>query len=278
MASSTLYIGFDGHHVAVRSNAAEVLAWVERGFQQMLASESTGTIGRLEVHQEGGKYYLQWNDSTDPKEGELGLILVSLKNEVIRRLIRARSDLLWLHAAAAAYRGKAVVIPAISGQGKSTLVTNLCRKGWEFLSDDLIALDSASGEVLAFPLTPAVRNGHIGEGPVYHLSELRKTVIPLGPGSVRRESTPIGALVFPAFGPGVPSALVRTSPANAVLVLLKNCVNFQDHREEAVRHLTALVTRVPVCRLTYSDGESAAELVARTNENWLVVDDRAEVI
>jgi hypothetical protein len=266
MASSTLYIGFDGHQVAVRSNDPLILSWVERGFQQMLAPEPTQTIGRLEVHQQGGRYYWSGDDTSDPKEGSIGHALLFLKNQVIQRLVQGRSDLLWLHAAAA-HRGGAVVLPGISRQGKSTLVTNLCKRGWAFLSDDLIALDPTSGKVLAFPLTPAVRNGHSEDWPIHRLSELRKEVFPLGPDAVRRQPSPISALVFPSYSPRVPPELLRASPASSLLVLLKSCVNFRSHREEAVRWLTELVKRVPVYRLIHNDGESGAELIERASEN-----------
>jgi hypothetical protein len=51
------------------------------------------------------------------------------------------------------------------------------------------------------------------------------------------------------------------------LELLGSCMNFENHREEAVSQLCNLVKLLPTSRLYYSNGKDAAELVDRAHKN-----------
>ncbi len=59
-------------------------------------------------------------------------------------------DAVVLHAAAVARRGRALLLVGPSGQGKTTLTTELVRRGWGFMADDFAAL-TAGGIVRPLP-------------------------------------------------------------------------------------------------------------------------------
>ncbi|HEX6688746.1 MAG TPA: hypothetical protein VF085_08785 [Solirubrobacterales bacterium] len=61
-----------------------------------------------------------------------------------------------LHAGAVESPHGVVALAAPSGTGKSTLATELVRRGWPLCSDDVLVLETAGGEVLAHPGTPHV--------------------------------------------------------------------------------------------------------------------------
>src|SRR5437588_5970379 len=84
-------------------------------------------------------------------------ILRHVRFSVIQALIGARSDLIWFHAGAATFRGRAMVLPGARGRGKSTLVTGLCARGWAYLSDDIVPVSPSSSYVVSFPVTPTRR-------------------------------------------------------------------------------------------------------------------------
>ncbi len=111
MNQKTLYIAFNGHQVAFRSNIPEVLELIERDFSEMLEPEPTRIIGRLEVFEKGEKYHLRGNSIASEEYRSLEDILEWFSKEVIHHLIQATPDLLWLHAGAAAYGGYAVLFP-----------------------------------------------------------------------------------------------------------------------------------------------------------------------
>ena len=157
MNRQTLHVGFGGSKVAVYSDAPEVLAGLKRIFREMLESEPTRTVGRLEVQRRDGNYNVSGITEACIEYGSLADTVERLRYEVVLRLIQARSDLIWLHAGAAAYRRSSVIILGPWGRGKSTLVTSLYANGWTYLSDDVVPLDPNSGRAFPFPLTPMVR-------------------------------------------------------------------------------------------------------------------------
>ena len=267
MNRQTLHVGFGGSKVAVYSDAPEVLAGLKRIFREMLESEPTRTEERLKVQQKDGKYNVSGTTEACIEYGSLADTVERLRHEVVLRLIQARSDLMWLHAGAAAYRGSSVMILGSWGRGKSTLVTSLYANGWTYLSDDVVPLDPNSGRAFPFPLTPMVREEPGEELPLERLSELRKSVVRLRPERVCRDPVSVRTVVFPVYRRGCHTELLPCSPATAALELLQNCLNFPSHREAAMRYVCDLVRKVPAFRLSYSDGRLAAELIAQAHES-----------
>jgi hypothetical protein len=262
-----LQVGFGGGKVAVYSEASEVLAGLRGIFGEMLDSEPTRTVEPLEVQWRDGKYNIFGIADTCIEYGSLADTVERLRYEVVLRLIEARSDLIWLHAGAAAHGSSSVMILGPWGRGKSTLVTSLYAKGWTYLSDDVVPLDPNSGRAIPFPLTPRIREDPGQELPLEHLSELGKTVVSLLPERICRDPVPVSMVVFPVYRRGCHNELLPCSPATAALELLQNCLNFPSHREAAVGYVCELVRTVPAFRLSYSDGRLAAELIAQAQES-----------
>ena len=61
----------------------------------------------------------------------------ALHHRVVKLLLNARTDLLWVHAGAVASAGQAAVLAAPSGHGKSTMVAEFLARGWTYLSDEI---------------------------------------------------------------------------------------------------------------------------------------------
>lgn len=97
--------------------------------------------------------------------------LFSLFAEPVMRTILVRRGLLSFHAAALVRNGRAILIMADKGAGKSTLSWALQSQGWQLLADDLARVDAARGRWSVFPghrqtkLTPAAARafGHEAE-------------------------------------------------------------------------------------------------------------------
>ena len=66
-------------------------------------------------------------------------------------------DLVFLHAGVVGWKGKAIVMPADSFKGKSTLTAELVRRGAAYYSDDFAIIDK-SGLAHAFPRTISMRD------------------------------------------------------------------------------------------------------------------------
>ena len=59
-------------------------------------------------------------------------LLYLIDKDITLTLQRARSDLLFLHSAALAWKGRVVALPAFPGTGKSTLSLVLLERGFEY--------------------------------------------------------------------------------------------------------------------------------------------------
>lgn len=251
----------------MRSEDREVLGALERVFGMMRAPASGRTVtGELEVSREGGCYAVRGDRFVTPKDGSVANVVRCVRYAAIRLLIDARPDLLWLHAGAVALRGRAVLFPGPRGAGKSTLVTNLCARGWHYLSDDVAPLDPASHTVFPFPQAPAVREPPGQQMPPKWLRLPNKTQWNLRPDGVCRTAAPLAAVVRLSYRRNVRVELSVSSPATTALHLLEQCWNFAADRDAAVDVLCALAQRVPGFSVAFSDGEAAAEVLARELE------------
>jgi hypothetical protein len=87
-----------------------------------------------------------------------GRLLHELDNQLVFALQSLRSDLYFVHAACVARGNAATVIMGESGAGKSTAAYALSRRGVDYLSDELAAIDLASRSVLPYPRALCLKN------------------------------------------------------------------------------------------------------------------------
>ena len=104
-----MHVGFQGVIVAVSSDVPEVMATLARIFAAMVVPTSTHPVAHIRVTRNGGTYHVSGETGGELENESLFEILRYVRFSVIRALIAARSDLLWLHAGAATVRGRAIV-------------------------------------------------------------------------------------------------------------------------------------------------------------------------
>lgn len=75
-------------------------------------------------------------------------------------MTRVRSHLL-IHAGAVSYKGQGIIIAADTMHGKTTLVLELVRRGFKFLSDEMAALGRTDRRVHPFPRSFCIRKGSL---------------------------------------------------------------------------------------------------------------------
>jgi hypothetical protein len=148
--------------------------------------------------------------------------------------------------------GGAVLLPGGSGAGKSTLTAACVAAGLAYLSDELVALDCATGTVAPYPkpltldgerLVPASSLGAVAVPPV----------------------TP-SALVFPRYEPGT---TVRESPLDhawALLALAAHATNLVTLGQRALVWLAGVALTCPAHQLTYGNAGQVVTAVERAAE------------
>src|ERR1043166_6612290 len=122
------------------------------------------------------------------------------------------ADRVFMHAGAVGWKGKAIVLPGEAFRGKSTIVTELVKKGAEYYSDDFAIFDE-NGFLYPFPriIGMRTRDGH------YRPYSL--TVESLG-GKPATEPIPVGLVLFTEYEPGAKWKPVTLTAGQGVLEMI----------------------------------------------------------
>ncbi len=130
--------------------------------------DSLRSIWRCEILSDGGRLIADFHDQgvllIDGTQGRVEGYFINpgaMHPDVCRSFFHfglvellKRRDLFTVHATALEYRGRGVLIPGYSGQGKTTSFLSLLRAGFRYLSDDYPLLRDRGGqmELLPFPM------------------------------------------------------------------------------------------------------------------------------
>jgi hypothetical protein len=175
-----------------------------------------------------------------------------------------------IHAGAVARDGIGLCFAAASGSGKSTLVGQLIGLGYQYLTDDLVAIDR-NGEVLPLPLPMSLKEGswpilrhlrpQLSSSPPFRVRGTRARLI-TPPRAWEARPAPVGALVFPRYAPGSRAVLQRIRPFDA-LAKLREAGVWLGHplTEERVTRLARWLERIPAYTLEYEGLTAAAQHV-----------------
>jgi hypothetical protein len=179
-----------------------------------------------------------------------------------RTIAAAPTELLLLHASAAACDGRAVICAGRAGSGKSTLVARLAQGGFGYLTDEITALTPAhsiepypkpiSLEPASLPLlglTPPA-----GPEPIDPNASWQ---IPPGRLGAVADPATATAVVFPDVVRGERAALVPLSRAEAVERLAESSFPLQAGPAETLPRIRALGDQVPCFRLRFHDLDDA---------------------
>lgn len=177
---------------------------------------------------------------------------------------------LTLHAAVLERGGRALILPAPPGAGKSTLCAALMLHGWRLLSDELTLLDPASGQVQPLTRPISLKNASIDLirarapagiwGPVAHDTQ-KGTVAHFKPSaqSLARAQQPAlpAWVVFPHYEGGASLTVAPKPRASAVLELARHSFNQHVHGRAGFHALVQLVDRSACFSLRYSQLDQA---------------------
>lgn len=184
---------------------------------------------------------------------------------VLEYLIGVCTSGILLHAAAIARNGMALILPGNTGAGKTTLATWLVCRGFEYLTDELLSIDTEAMSVNGFarplhlkkaalPLfaemidmgSDAVMESPLGS----HLSPTR-----LG-AQVMRFARPC-AVVLPEYRAGARFELRALPKAQAATRLMGYVINARKNQQHGFDRVSGLVESVPAFMMTYADLEEA---------------------
>ena len=188
--------------------------------------------------------------------------------DVSRMAIASDHGFLAVHAAAASWQGRGIVLPAPPDSGKSTLVAGLTRAGFSYLTDEAALIDPVTAELQPFPRSLWLERSSIeavfGEDPAarrwktgvqFHVSpaDLRTKAIG-GPCAVRY-------VVAPTYQAGSETALVPMSRAEAVVLLARSAFHLKRFGGAGIELLGRAVAGADCFRATVGDlGEAVSRI------------------
>jgi HprK-related kinase A len=144
-----------------------------------------------------------------------------------------------IHAAVVERGGRALVMPAPPGSGKSTLCAALVARGWRLLSDELTLIDVETRRIVPLPRPVSLKNESIDiimrfwpecrMSPVVH-DTLKGSVAHVRPPAASvhlADQTAVpGFIVLPAFRAEEPVALTPLAKSTAFMRLVENAFNY----------------------------------------------------
>ncbi len=173
-----------------------------------------------------------------------------------------------LHAAAAVRDGVAVVLAADQECGKTTTVAGLLRAGFDYVTDEAVALRPADGTIVAFPKALSLDPGSWPLFPECRPDStgwLRQWHVPADRLGARVATGPVPAprvVVFPRYVAGSTTAVEGVSPGAAVRELARMTFEFRGNPARHLATLGAVAERATAVRLRIGSLDAAVTAVA----------------
>jgi len=195
----------------------------------------------------------------------LGSIAWHVNRSVIARSV---DDHVLMHASAATLAGVTVVLAADMESGKTTTVAGLLRSGFDYVTDEAVAIDPSTGMVTPFPKTLSLDHG---SWPLFpECAPLHRThprvqwfVEPHQLGARARTAPVPGpeVVLFPKYVAGARTEMVPVSAAEATHELARMTFRFAQHPRRNLDVAAHLARTATCARLRIGDLEEAVELV-----------------
>jgi hypothetical protein len=198
-----------------------------------------------------------------------GMFLFHFEQDLVVELQKRRSDLYFLHAAVLEREGKAVLLVAESGGGKSTTAWGLLHHGFRYASDELAPVDLATGRVHGFPHALCLKADPPAPYPLPAgvLRTARSRHVPVGllPSGLAPCPLPLEAIVFLRYRPDLERPAIRPmATAEAAARLYTQALNALAHPADGLDAALQVVSGARCFGLETADLAATCALVVRT--------------
>ena len=207
------------------------------------------------------KEWQLWRDDILLQQTEAVTFLFEpLMQAILEQLITLASEHLLLHAGGVALGEQGVVLCGVSGSGKSTLTAHLLQNGFDYLSDEAVAIPLHLDTMAGFARSLVLK---AGSDFMWRSQRASNGVLPL-PGGLAwmtpeylggklcQQATP-QLLLFPQFKMGSDLSITPLSAAESAFVLFQNLANARNLPEQGFRLTAELARRMPAFWVTYGD-------------------------
>jgi hypothetical protein len=182
-------------------------------------------------------------------------------------------DSRWLaiiHGGSVSLDGRAALLAGTSGSGKSTLGAYLVSRGFDYLSDDMVAVNG-DGRVPPWPVPLSIKDGswsvlapHLPQLETIPSQEMwgrTMKFLPAAQSSWDQEPNHAAALIFPKFGARVAATrMTALSPPEALRRLMSDRIWLgYPMRAESVKRFLGWLEHIPAYELSYGSFENVED-------------------
>ena len=199
-----------------------------------------------------------------------GEFLFLFEKDMTIELQKRRRDLYFIHSAALEFAGKAFLLVAPSGGGKSTITWGLLHHGGlHYLSDELAPVRLKSMEIYPYPHAICLKQKqpqpYLLPDRTLYTSRTMHVPTEFLPGEIGERPTPLIAIFFLQLGhqPSVPG-IARVSNAEAAARLYANSLNSLAHKGEGLDAVIEIAKNNLCFQLTIGELSSTCALVKDT--------------
>lgn len=227
---------------------------------------------RYEIRRDGDEVlpFTMYFDGDRVAGGRVAADLVGIFTWHVNRAVIERTvdSHVLLHSAAAVRGGVTVILPADQESGKTTTVAGLLRSGFDYVTDEAVALDPISAWVTPFPKSLSLDPGSwalFAEcRPMHSPDRVRQWQVPacsLGAHVVRHVVPPPRVIVFPKYVAGADTTVLPLSKAEAVHELARMSFDFPRHASRNLATLGRVSRHATAARLVIGSLSEAIDAI-----------------
>lgn len=239
---------------------------LSRGYGAFLSESEDADLDYTIVPLQDSSYQitLEGRDA-DTATDDYELLYLFEKNITIE-IQKRRTDLLFLHAGALEYEGRACLLVAPSGNGKSTTTWALVNSGFRYMSDELAPIDPVSMQVHLYPHALNLKAAPpdpftLPAGALYTTYTIHVPTEHF-PTEIRKEPAPLAAIFFLRYDPDASApSLSPMSKGEAGARIYSNALNLLAHARYGLDAAIKIATRGACYELITSDLQKTCALI-----------------
>lgn len=270
---ATRVVAFGGATVQIEYTRGRSADIVEFLFKR-IARTTDGPVApgpvRLSEDPTDGKFTLSNQGEVRSVDRREAAIASWLLHVTCLRLARESAKGLMLHSGCVSWAGRGLLIPGASGSGKSTLTSFLTDRGFEYLTDELVHVSSASNLVEGFTVPLKVKKhglealkGHVSlaTGTSTALEGDLEILVSPDRFACAAAAVSLSLIVFPRHTPRGHFRLQPLSPARTGLRLMLGVLNGGALPEHGFREAMRVARLAPAYEMRYANlGQVEAHL------------------
>jgi hypothetical protein len=270
-----LFFSVLGCTVRVQCEEAEAQSLLATNYELTRGHPETVDLEYVVGRQRGSSaFFLKRGRETSRTAADASEFLFFFEEDLTLELQRLRCDLYFIHAAALEVAGKAYLLVAPAGSGKSTTTWALLHHGFGYLSDELGPIDLQTLEVHSYPHALCLKEEPPAAYPlpVRVLRTARTWHIPPSnlPSGVSAGPLPLAAIFFLQYSPEARGPKVHPlSTTEAGARLFANALNPLAHPGDGLDGALKLASASACFKLTTADLSRTCRLVHTTLEGLL---------